>query len=156
MPRNIDAGLPSVVRACMSPAHRCWKDPKTKCFYVNAPAFSVVYVLSPRRPKGQRADLPDGGEKKPPSRLGDASSRHTRDERSDAHGESATSRLPTLPEEETSDPKSHRRAPMGREEADGKDDAAEVNVNNNSDVLYKSHTYKTEHAPLSSSSCRAW
>ncbi|XP_056296879.1 EH domain-binding protein 1-like protein 1 isoform X6 [Pseudoliparis swirei] len=86
-------------------------------------------------PKGQRADLPDGGEKKPPSRLGDASSRHTRDERSDAHGESATSRLPTLPEEETSDPKSHRRAPMGREEADGKDDAAEGLVTSTQSLL---------------------
>ncbi|TNN64256.1 EH domain-binding protein 1 [Liparis tanakae] len=91
--------------------------------------------------KGRSADLPDGGGKKPPSRLGDASSRHVRDERSDAHatpphhGENATSRLPTLPEEETSDPKSHRRAPTKREEADRKDDAAEGLVTSTQSLL---------------------
>lgn len=41
-----------------------------------------------------------------------------------------TSRLPTLPEEETSDLKAPDPVPMVREEADGKDDAAEVNIHN--------------------------
>lgn len=39
-----------------------------------------------------------------------------------------TSQLPTLLEEESSDLKSPDPAPMVREEADGKDEAAEVNV----------------------------
>ncbi|KAK9536443.1 hypothetical protein VZT92_006219 [Zoarces viviparus] len=88
--------------------------------------------------KGQCADLPDGGEKKSPSQLGDTSSRHTSDKRTDTnitpphHCEMTTSRLPTLPEEETSDLKP---APMVREEADGKDDAAEGLVNSTQSLL---------------------
>ncbi|XP_075958710.1 uncharacterized protein LOC142960654 isoform X4 [Anarhichas minor] len=88
--------------------------------------------------KGQSADLPDGGEKKSPSQLGDTSSRHTSDKRTDTnitpphHCEMTTSRLPTLPEEETSDLKP---APMVREEADGKDDAAEGLVNSTQSLL---------------------
>uniref|UniRef100_A0A8C2WUS3 EH domain binding protein 1 like 1 n=1 Tax=Cyclopterus lumpus TaxID=8103 RepID=A0A8C2WUS3_CYCLU len=89
--------------------------------------------------KGQCADLPDGGEKKTPSQLGDAASRHASDERSDAHitppHQITTSRLPTLPEEETSDPKSLRPAPMVREEADGKDDAAKGLVTSSQSLL---------------------
>lgn len=41
-----------------------------------------------------------------------------------------TSRLPTLPEEESSDLKAPDLVPLVREEADGKDDAAEVNTHN--------------------------
>ncbi|XP_068572265.1 uncharacterized protein ehbp1l1b isoform X2 [Cebidichthys violaceus] len=88
--------------------------------------------------KGQCADLPDGGEKKPPSQLGDTSSRHTSDQRTDAHVtsphhcEMTTSWLPTLPEEETFDLKP---SPMVREEADGKDDAAEGLVNSSQSLL---------------------
>ncbi|KAM6911354.1 uncharacterized protein PEZ65_015602 isoform 2-T2 [Lycodopsis pacificus] len=88
--------------------------------------------------KGQCADLPDGGGKKSPSQLGDTSSRHTSDARTDTnitpphHCEMTTSRLPTLPEEETSDLKP---APMVREEADGKDDAAEGLVNSTQSLL---------------------
>ncbi|XP_031713052.1 EH domain-binding protein 1-like protein 1 isoform X8 [Anarrhichthys ocellatus] len=88
--------------------------------------------------KGQCADLPDGGEKKSPSQLGDTSSRHTSDKRTDTnitpphYCEMTTSRLPTLPEEETSDLKP---APMVREEADEKDDAAEGLVNSTQSLL---------------------
>ncbi|XP_031713050.1 EH domain-binding protein 1-like protein 1 isoform X6 [Anarrhichthys ocellatus] len=90
------------------------------------------------RLKGQCADLPDGGEKKSPSQLGDTSSRHTSDKRTDTnitpphYCEMTTSRLPTLPEEETSDLKP---APMVREEADEKDDAAEGLVNSTQSLL---------------------
>ncbi|XP_068455980.1 uncharacterized protein [Clinocottus analis] len=91
--------------------------------------------------KGQCTDLPDGGEKNRPSQLGDASSRHTSDERSHAHitpphhSEITASRLPTLLEEETSDLKSPQPAPMVREEADGKDDAAEGLVTSSQSLL---------------------
>ncbi|XP_054481850.1 calponin homology domain-containing protein DDB_G0272472 isoform X7 [Anoplopoma fimbria] len=85
--------------------------------------------------KGQCADLPDGGEKKPPSQ------NNTSDKRTDTHiapphhCEITASRLPTLPEEETSDLKSPQTAPMVREEADGKDDAAEGLVTSSQSLL---------------------
>ncbi|XP_074468071.1 uncharacterized protein LOC141753380 isoform X3 [Sebastes fasciatus] len=86
--------------------------------------------------KGQLADLPDGGEKKPPSQFGDTSSTHTDTHITPPnHCEMTTSRLPTLPEEETSDLKSPHPAPMVREEADGKDDAAEGPVNSIQSLL---------------------
>ncbi|XP_037604131.1 EH domain-binding protein 1-like protein 1 isoform X10 [Sebastes umbrosus] len=86
--------------------------------------------------KGQLADLPDGGEKKPPSQFGDTSSTHTDTHITPPHHcEMTTSRLPTLPEEETSDLKSPHPAPMVREEADGKDDAAEGPVNSIQSLL---------------------
>lgn len=101
------------------------------CLDIPDPLVSVVYVPSPRRPKGQCADLPDGGQKKPPSQLVDASSGRTSDDPAVTpphHCEMTASRLPTLPEEETCDFKSPHPAAMIREEADGKDDAAEVNM----------------------------
>lgn len=109
--------------------------------------FSTVDVLSSPRLKDQPADLPDGGEKK-----------HTDAHVAPHHCEMKTSRLPTLPEEETSDLKSPEPVPMVREEADGKDDAVEVSIHNtdvhiNSDMLFKS---QTNHLSPSSSSCRAW
>ncbi|XP_044077817.1 EH domain-binding protein 1 isoform X11 [Siniperca chuatsi] len=91
--------------------------------------------------KGQPADLPDGGGKKPPSQLGDTTSAHTSDKHSDIHTtppqhcEMKTSRLPTLPEEETPDLKSPDPVPAVREEADGKDDAAEDLVNSSQSLL---------------------
>ncbi|KAM8741385.1 EH domain-binding protein 1-like protein 1 isoform 3-T3 [Acanthopagrus schlegelii] len=72
-----------------------------------------------------------GGKKKPRSS----------DKHSDAHitpphhCEMNTSRLPTLPEEETSDLKPQRPVPTVREEADGKDDAAEALVNSSQSLL---------------------
>ncbi|KAL6098833.1 ehbp1l1 [Pungitius sinensis] len=93
------------------------------------------------RPKGQCADLPDGGEKKAPSQLGDASSRRPSDDLTGAaippphHCELTASRLPTLPEEETCDLVSPHPAAMIREEADGKDDAAEGLVNSSQSLL---------------------
>ncbi|XP_036974587.1 EH domain-binding protein 1-like protein 1 isoform X7 [Acanthopagrus latus] len=72
-----------------------------------------------------------GGKKKPRSS----------DKHSDAyitpphHCEMNTSRLPTLPEEETSDLKHPRPVPTVREEADGKDDAAEALVNSSQSLL---------------------
>ncbi|XP_062414045.1 titin-like isoform X2 [Pungitius pungitius] len=92
-------------------------------------------------PKGQCADLPDGGEKKAPSQLGDASSRRPSDDLTGAaitpphHCELTASRLPTLPEEETCDLVSPHPAAMIREEADGKDDAAEGLVNSSQSLL---------------------
>lgn len=118
--------------------------------------FSIVYVLSPLRLKGHATDLPDGGENKPASQLGDTSSTHTSEKSTDTHitpphhCEITTSRLPTLPEEETTDLKPPHTAPMVREEADGKDNAAEVNIHNtdvniNSGMVFKSHTNKHTH-----------
>ncbi|KAF3841049.1 hypothetical protein F7725_006911 [Dissostichus mawsoni] len=66
--------------------------------------------------KGQQADLPDGGKKK--------TSSHLDTHIAPAH-EMTSSRLPTLAEEETSDIKPPQSSPLVREEADGKDDAAE-------------------------------
>lgn len=51
-----------------------------------------------------------------------------------------TSRLPTLPEEETSDLKSSDAAPIVREGADGKDDAAEVTIHKQADTHNQNRT----------------
>ncbi|XP_070700082.1 EH domain-binding protein 1-like protein 1 isoform X6 [Pempheris klunzingeri] len=87
--------------------------------------------------KGQPADLPDGGEKKPTSQLRDThtSGKHTDTHITPQYLEMKTSRLPTLPEEETSDLKSPDPVPAVREEADGKDDAAEGLVNSSQSLL---------------------
>ncbi|XP_045896720.1 EH domain-binding protein 1-like isoform X2 [Micropterus dolomieu] len=91
--------------------------------------------------KGQPADLPDGGGKKPSSQLEGTPSPNTNDKHTDIHiasphhCEMKTSRLPTLPEEETSDFKSPDPIPAVREEADGKDDAAEDLVNSSQSLL---------------------
>lgn len=53
------------------------------------------------------------------TRAGDASSANTK-----------TSRHPTLPEEQSSEPKAPKNVPVVREEADGKDEAAEVHAHN--------------------------
>ncbi|XP_077961333.1 EH domain-binding protein 1-like protein 1 isoform X19 [Gasterosteus aculeatus] len=98
---------------------------------------AVVGVLC-KGPKGQCADIPDGGQKKPPSQLVDASSGRTSDDPAVTpphHCEMTASRLPTLPEEETCDFKSPHPAAMIREEADGKDDAAEGLVNSSQSLL---------------------
>nr|XP_033497113.1 EH domain-binding protein 1 isoform X5 [Epinephelus lanceolatus] len=89
------------------------------------------------RLKGQPADVPDGLEKKPPSQLEvTPSGKHIDIHITPPHHcERTTSRLPTLPEEETSDLKSALPAPMVREEADGKDDAAEGLVNSSQSLL---------------------
>ncbi|XP_044077813.1 EH domain-binding protein 1 isoform X8 [Siniperca chuatsi] len=108
-----------------------------------APAgfMSAVVGVLYKGLKGQPADLPDGGGKKPPSQLGDTTSAHTSDKHSDIHTtppqhcEMKTSRLPTLPEEETPDLKSPDPVPAVREEADGKDDAAEDLVNSSQSLL---------------------
>ncbi|XP_028450329.1 EH domain-binding protein 1-like protein 1 isoform X4 [Perca flavescens] len=88
--------------------------------------------------KGHAADVPDGGENKPASQLGDTSSTHTSEKTHITpphHCEITTSRLPTLPEEETTDLKPPHTAPMVREEADGKDSAAEGLVNSSQSLL---------------------
>ncbi|XP_038565602.1 EH domain-binding protein 1-like protein 1 isoform X8 [Micropterus salmoides] len=93
------------------------------------------------RLKGQPADLPDGGGKKPSLQLEGTPSPNTNDKHTDIHiasphhCEMKTSRLPTLPEEETSDFKSPDPIPAVREEADGKDDAAEDLVNSSQSLL---------------------
>lgn len=53
-----------------------------------------------------------------------------------------TSRLPTLPEEESSEPKAPEKVPVVREEADGKDEAAEVHT------LNAQHTHNTHMGDL--------
>ncbi|XP_040906820.1 EH domain-binding protein 1-like protein 1 isoform X5 [Toxotes jaculatrix] len=93
------------------------------------------------RLKHPPGDLPDGGEKKAPSQLGDTSSRHTGDRHTDIHitpthhCEMNTSRLPTLLEEETTDINTPDPLPTVREEADGKDDTAEGLVNSSQSLL---------------------
>ncbi|XP_069574931.1 titin homolog isoform X5 [Brachyistius frenatus] len=72
--------------------------------------------------------LTDGGEKKPPSRPDmHIASPH--------HHEIKTTRLPSLPEEETSDLKIPNPVPVVREEVDGKDDKAEDLVNSSQSLL---------------------
>ncbi|CAI5643129.1 unnamed protein product [Oreochromis niloticus] len=79
-------------------------------------------------PKHQLADLPDDVVKKPPFPLEDSpSTAH--------HCEITSSRLPTLPEEETSDPRIPDPVTVVREEADGKDDTAEDLVNSSQSLL---------------------
>ncbi|XP_078122352.1 EH domain-binding protein 1-like protein 1 isoform X6 [Sander vitreus] len=110
---------------------------------MEAPAgfMSAVVGVLYRGLKGHATDLPDGGENKPASQLGDTSSTHTSEKSTDTHitpphhCEITTSRLPTLPEEETTDLKPPYTAPMVREEADGKDNAAEGLVNSSQSLL---------------------
>ncbi|XP_049894231.1 EH domain-binding protein 1-like protein 1 isoform X4 [Epinephelus moara] len=99
--------------------------------------LAELYMEGEAGLKGQPADVPDGLEKKPPSQLEvTPSGKHTDIHITPPHHcERATSRLPTLPEEETSDLKSAPPAPMVREEADGKDDAAEGLVNSSQSLL---------------------
>ncbi|GLD46579.1 EH domain-binding protein 1-like protein 1 isoform X6, partial [Lates japonicus] len=87
--------------------------------------------------KHKPADVPDGGGKKPPSQLGDTSSTCTSDIHITPphHCEMMTSRLPTLPEEETADIKTPEPVQTVREEADGKDDTAEGLVNSSQSLL---------------------
>ncbi|XP_067464527.1 EH domain-binding protein 1-like protein 1 isoform X2 [Thunnus thynnus] len=102
--------------------------------------------------KGKPTDLPDGGKKKPSSPHGETSSTHASDTDTHIstkpavdvpdssitpphHCDMKTSRLPTLPEEETSDVKTPDAVPMVREEADGKDDATEALVNSSHSLL---------------------
>lgn len=76
-----------------------------------------------------------------PARIRGKKKPHSSDKHSDAHitpphhCEMNTSRLPTLPEEETSDLKPQRPVPTVREEADGKDDGAEALVNSSQSLL---------------------
>ncbi|XP_019123180.1 EH domain-binding protein 1 isoform X8 [Larimichthys crocea] len=79
----------------------------------------------------------EGGKKKPPSPQEFTSSTHTSEKyiTPPHYCEMKTSRLPTLPEEETSDLKSSDAAPIVREGADGKDDAAEDLVNSSQSLL---------------------
>ncbi|XP_039474283.1 trichohyalin-like isoform X2 [Oreochromis aureus] len=95
-----------------------------------APAgfMSAVVGVLYRGPKHQLADLPDDVVKKPPFQLEDSPSiAH--------HCEITSSRLPTLPEEETSDPRIPDPVTVVREEADGKDDTAEDLVNSSQSLL---------------------
>ncbi|XP_054873480.1 microtubule-associated protein futsch isoform X21 [Amphiprion ocellaris] len=76
--------------------------------------------------KHRPADVPDGGQKKPTATH--ITSLH--------HCEIKTSRLPTLPEEETSNLKTPEPVPVVREEADGKDDTTEGLVNSSQSLLH--------------------
>ncbi|XP_039888042.1 EH domain-binding protein 1-like protein 1 isoform X7 [Simochromis diagramma] len=95
-----------------------------------APAgfMSAVVGVLYRGPKHQLADLPDDVVKKPPFQLDDSPS-------TVHHCEITSSRLPTLPEEETSDPRTPDPVTVVREEADGKDDTAEDLVNSSQSLL---------------------
>ncbi|CAK6957219.1 EH domain-binding protein 1-like protein 1 isoform X2 [Scomber scombrus] len=104
-----------------------------------------------RKPK----DIPDGGKKEPPSQTEETSNTHPSDKHTDTHistkpavdipdssttppphhCDMKTSRLPTLPEEETSDVKTPDPVPVVREEADGKDDTSEALVNSSQSLL---------------------
>ncbi|XP_042287889.1 EH domain-binding protein 1 isoform X3 [Thunnus maccoyii] len=118
------------------------------------PAATTENKAEPRRIrlKGKPTDLPDGGKKKPPSPHGETSSANASDTDTHIsikpavdvpdssiapphHCDMKTSRLPTLPEEETSDVKTPDAVPMVREEADGKDDATEALVNSSHSLL---------------------
>ncbi|XP_038565603.1 EH domain-binding protein 1-like isoform X9 [Micropterus salmoides] len=127
-------------------AHKCVHTEADVCVaeqQVEAPAgfMSAVVGVLYRGLKGQPADLPDGGGKKPSLQLEGTPSPNTNDKHTDIHiasphhCEMKTSRLPTLPEEETSDFKSPDPIPAVREEADGKDDAAEDLVNSSQSLL---------------------
>ncbi|XP_042078222.1 EH domain-binding protein 1 isoform X7 [Haplochromis burtoni] len=95
-----------------------------------APAgfMSAVVGVLYRGPKHQLADLPDDVVKKPPFQLEDSPS-------TVHHCEITSSRLPTLQEEETSDPRTPDPVTVVREEADGKDDTAEDLVNSSQSLL---------------------
>ncbi|XP_008303893.1 EH domain-binding protein 1-like protein 1 isoform X7 [Stegastes partitus] len=82
------------------------------------------------------ADVPDGGQKKPASLPEDTSDKRTNTHITSPHQcEITTFRLPTLPEEETSDLKTPEPVPVVREEADGKDDTTEGLVNSSQSLL---------------------
>ncbi|XP_068186641.1 titin homolog isoform X4 [Antennarius striatus] len=91
--------------------------------------------------KAQPADVPDSAKREPPLHPDDTTSTHTSDRHINSHTtpphqyEMKTSWLPTLQEEESSDLKSSGSVPMVREEADGKDDAAEDLVNSSQSLL---------------------
>nr|XP_046267463.1 uncharacterized protein ehbp1l1b [Scatophagus argus] len=83
----------------------------------------------------------EGKENVPKVQPADTSSTHADDKHTDTHStalhhcEMKTSRLPTLLEEETSDLRSPDSVPVVREEADGKDAAAEDLVNSSQSLL---------------------
>ncbi|XP_008303892.1 EH domain-binding protein 1-like isoform X6 [Stegastes partitus] len=88
------------------------------------------------RRKYRVADVPDGGQKKPASLPEDTSDKRTNTHITSPHQcEITTFRLPTLPEEETSDLKTPEPVPVVREEADGKDDTTEGLVNSSQSLL---------------------
>ncbi len=78
-------------------------------------------------------DVSDNGKKRPSSQAKDTTStqhsaKHTNTYVTSPHQiDMKTSQLPTLLEEESADLKAPDPVPMVREEADGKDEAAEVN-----------------------------
>lgn len=121
---NIKSLLPSVLPATLHVSHSplqiaAWTIvivPPTK---VCLPAHLNYLFLFHLRRKGHQADLPDGGKKK--------TSSHLDTHIAPAH-EMTSSRLPMLAEEETSDIKPPQPSPLVREEADGKDDVAEVKI----------------------------
>nr|XP_014263321.2 EH domain-binding protein 1-like protein 1 isoform X7 [Maylandia zebra] len=90
--------------------------------------LAELYMEGEAGPKHQLADLPDDVVKKPPFQLDDSPS-------TVHHCEITSSRLPTLPEEETSDPRTLDPVTVVREEADGKDDTAEDLVNSSQSLL---------------------
>ncbi|XP_041807729.1 EH domain-binding protein 1-like protein 1 isoform X6 [Chelmon rostratus] len=91
--------------------------------------------------KGRLSDIPDGAKQKPQLQAENTSSTHASNKQTDTHFtppnhcEMKASRLPTLPEEETSDLKSPDPVPVVREEADGKDDSVEDLVNSSQSLL---------------------
>ncbi|XP_036974584.1 EH domain-binding protein 1-like protein 1 isoform X4 [Acanthopagrus latus] len=95
-------------------------------------SLQEISLTEAKEPPGRNQDGVEGDGKKKP---------RSSDKHSDAyitpphHCEMNTSRLPTLPEEETSDLKHPRPVPTVREEADGKDDAAEALVNSSQSLL---------------------
>ncbi|XP_069574956.1 titin homolog isoform X8 [Brachyistius frenatus] len=90
--------------------------------------LAELYMEGEAGRKHPPTSLTDGGEKKPPSRPDmHIASPH--------HHEIKTTRLPSLPEEETSDLKIPNPVPVVREEVDGKDDKAEDLVNSSQSLL---------------------
>ncbi|XP_035761176.1 EH domain-binding protein 1-like protein 1 isoform X9 [Neolamprologus brichardi] len=133
----------AVKKAAASPLHQSKDSPKNKGTAlhskmstqpVRAAQDSKVTIAENKvgplriRPKHQLADLPDDVVKKPPFQLEDSPS-------TVHHCEITSSRLPTLPEEETSDPRTPDPVTVVREEADGKDDTAEDLVNSSQSLL---------------------
>nr|XP_004550355.1 EH domain-binding protein 1-like protein 1 isoform X11 [Maylandia zebra] len=141
---QVDEETTSAVKeAAASPLHQSKDSPKNKGTAlhskmsnqpVRAAQDSKVTIAENKvgpvriRPKHQLADLPDDVVKKPPFQLDDSPS-------TVHHCEITSSRLPTLPEEETSDPRTLDPVTVVREEADGKDDTAEDLVNSSQSLL---------------------
>ncbi|XP_039888044.1 EH domain-binding protein 1-like protein 1 isoform X9 [Simochromis diagramma] len=141
---QVDEETTSAVKeAAASPLHQSKDSPKNKGTAlhskmsnqpVRAAQDSKVTIAENKvgpvriRPKHQLADLPDDVVKKPPFQLDDSPS-------TVHHCEITSSRLPTLPEEETSDPRTPDPVTVVREEADGKDDTAEDLVNSSQSLL---------------------